>query len=78
MTIAAGENHSVALKRNGDVYVWGDVTPPRERAGVMWLRRNLPRIGVTLPPRKHGVPRPMKVIEIMTDRPPAKGVVPAR
>jgi alpha-tubulin suppressor-like RCC1 family protein len=78
VTIAAGENHSVALKRNGGVYVWGDVTPPRERAVVMWLRRNFPRIGVSLPPRRQGVLKPMKVIEVMTDRPPAKGVVPAR
>ena len=26
VAVAAGENHSVGLKRNGDVYAWGDVT----------------------------------------------------
>ncbi len=75
VAVAAGENHSVGLKRNGDVYVWGDVTAPRERALVKWLRRNLPGIGVKLPPPINGVPRPTRVTEVMPDRPPTKGAI---
>ncbi len=78
VAVAAGENHSVGLKRNGDVYLWGDVTPPRERAVMRWLRRNLPGIGIKLRSRGPGVPRPIKVMEVMTNRPPSQGVVTAR
>jgi len=73
MAVAAGENHSVGLDRNGGVYVWGDVTPPREHAVMGWLRRKLPGIGIRLPPRGLGVPKPMKVTEAMPDTPPQKG-----
>jgi len=79
VAIAAGENHSVGLERNGDVYVWGDVTRPKENALVRLLRRNLPGIGVKLPPQKPGVPIPFRVTEVFSDRPPQNGAVrPAR
>jgi alpha-tubulin suppressor-like RCC1 family protein len=40
VSVAAGEKHSVALSRQGEVYVWGDNTAGRVPASSITVARN--------------------------------------